>query len=251
MSDKPAYVAKLPRFSGTDVTTVDTAYLNRVRMLQAADKAIKTIIDTLTAGGQYQNTYIIFTSDNGWVSGPHRFKGTKGAPYEEVTRMLLLLRGPSVPSGLKLQHLAGNIDIAPTIAELAGLQVPEDVDGRSLAPLLHADRPAPSSWRQTFLMQFQASSGAPGIPAWIGLRTPTLSYVNYPDTAETELYDHGTDPFELGQRCRCRRSPAVGVACRAHGSAQHLLRCRLPRSGGHAGPNDFRRPSPPTHPPPP
>jgi arylsulfatase A-like enzyme len=166
-------------------------------MLQAADKAVKTIIDALTAGGQFANTYLIFASDNGWTAGPHRLTGTKGAPYEEVTRMALFLRGPGVPAGLKLNHLAANIDIAPTIAELAGVAVPADVDGRSLAPLLRQDRPAPSAWRQTFLMQFQASSSAPGIPTWMGLRSPTLSYVGYPDTAEIELYDHVTDPYEL------------------------------------------------------
>lgn len=198
VSDKPAYVAKLPLLTSTKITTIDTNFRNRVRMLQAADKAVKTIIDTLTTGGQYENTYIIFASDNGWISGPHRFTGTKGAPYEEVARMALFLRGPGIPAGTKLQHLVGNIDIAPTIAELAGAVVPDDVDGRSLAPLLRADRPAPSGWRQNLLVQFQVSSCcAPGIPTWIGLRTPQFSYVGYPDTAEIELYDRLTDPYEL------------------------------------------------------
>ncbi|MGD9508329.1 MAG: sulfatase [Geminicoccaceae bacterium] len=197
VSDKPAYVANRPLLTGSQVTTVDTAYRNRVRMVQAVDKAVKAIIDALVAGGQFENTYIIFASDNGWIAGPHRFTGTKGAPYEEVTRMVFFLRGPGVPAGLKLQHLAANIDIAPTIAELAGVEVPADVDGRSLAPLLRADRPEPSAWRQSFLMQFELSSGAPSIPSWIGLRTPTLSYVSYPATSETELYDHVTDPYEL------------------------------------------------------
>ena len=167
-------------------------------MLQSADEAIKAIIDTLSAAGRYQNTYILFASDNGWIMGPHRFTGTKGPPYEEVLRMAFFMRGPGVPAGLKLKHLVGNIDIAPTIAALAGVAVPADVDGRSITPLFTDSRPAPEAWRQSYLTQFVIWEGsAPGIPTWIGLRTVRHTYAEYPATSELELYDNFVDPKQV------------------------------------------------------
>ena len=207
VSDKPSYVRNRPLLTPTQIATLDSSYRNRVRMLQSADEAVKAIIDTLSAAGQYQNTYILFASDNGWIAGPHRFTGTKGAPYEEVLRMPFFLRGPGVPAGLALQHLVGDIDIAPTIAALAGAPIPADVDGRSLASLLAAGRPAPAEWRQSYLALFRTTSSAPGIPAWNGLRTAQHTYVEYPATAELELYDNLADPSQLLNVAKTTRRP--------------------------------------------
>jgi arylsulfatase A-like enzyme len=111
---------------------------------------LRQMIATLEQSGELENTYIIFTSDNGFHMGQHRLlPGDKKTPYEEDIRVPLIVRGPGVPAGAVRQELVLNNDFAPTIAELAGLSAPTFVDGRSFAPLLTSA--PPSSWRQAFL----------------------------------------------------------------------------------------------------
>jgi arylsulfatase A-like enzyme len=196
VTDKPTYVQALARFSSVTIAEIDEGYRNRLRMLQAVDEAIKRIIDLLTTSNQLANTYIIFTADNGWVMGPHRFTGTKRVPYEESVRVPLYIRGPGVPAGVRLSHLVANVDLAATIVDLAGIPIPADIDGRSLVPLLSNARPTPESWRQSLPISYEDSSSAAGAPSWKGVRTPRYTYVEYA-TGERELYDNIADPSQL------------------------------------------------------
>jgi arylsulfatase A-like enzyme len=211
VTDKPAYVQARSRFTNTTIAKLDSRYLNRLRMMLSVDEAIKRIIDLLTANNQIASTYIIFASDNGWVMGPHRLGGTKGVPYEESVRVPLLIRGPGVPAGVRLSHLVGNVDLAPTIAELAGVAIPADVDGRSLVPLLTKNRPSSASWRQAFPISFRESSAAPGVPSWQGVRTSRYTYAVYAGTGERELYDNVGDPNQL-QNIAASADPALLAA---------------------------------------
>ena len=109
------------------------------------------IVDTLTAAGKLNDTYIIFTSDNGYHLGQHRLPAGKNTPYEEDILVPFLVSGPAIRPGSHINGLTGNIDIAPTIAELAGASVPSFIDGRSLVPFLFG-QPV-SQWRQAYLLQ--------------------------------------------------------------------------------------------------
>jgi N-acetylglucosamine-6-sulfatase len=234
VSDKPAYIKNRPQLNQKTQDTIDEDYRKRLQSLQAVDEGIESIVNTLKASGQLDNTYIFFTSDNGYHLGNHRQITGKIAPYEEELRVSMMVRGPGVPSGNTVPNLAVNIDLAPTWADLAGVKAPDFVDGRSLVPLLGNTPPALTQWRQAFSIengevgaeevstgeqvqaeadpgmkepqdQDEVDAAAPAgagkkntlaIPAFRGVHTQTMNYVEYV-TGEKELYDLKADPFEL------------------------------------------------------
>ena len=231
VTDKPGYIRNRPHLSAKQVTTIDTAFRMRLQALQAVDEGIETLVNALKANGALDNTYIVFTSDNGYHLGNHRQVLGKIAPYEEELRVSMRVRGPGVPAGVSLPQLVGNLDLAPTFAQLAGATPADFVDGRSLLPLLRANPPPLSQWRQAISLEWgedplddpnakvavvsdaeslepadvdetEIAAQAPArknllaIPHFRGLRLQGTSYVEYL-TGEKELYDITTDPFQL------------------------------------------------------
>ncbi len=189
MSDKPEQMRK-PRLSRKDVKQIDSAYRKRLRTLQAVDEMVEDVVKSLRAKGELDNTYIFFTSDNGFHLGEHRLALSKRTPYEETIRVPLVVRGPGVPAGQTRDEMALNTDFAPTFADLAGTGAPRFVDGRSLKPLLTG--PPPENWRTGFLIENYYLKGR----RTFGVRTDEYKYIEY-STGEKELYDLSSDPFEL------------------------------------------------------
>jgi arylsulfatase A-like enzyme len=198
VSDKPIWVQAAPPPTAAQVAEVDQAFRNRLRTLLAVDELVARLLDALETTGVLEQTYIVFTSDNGYHLGEHRVFMDKGSPYEEAIRVPLVVRGPGVPAGRTLRALASHIDLAPTFAAWAGASVPGFVDGRSLAPLLFGEEPAASDWRWAVLVEHHAGNPTRTVnqPAFRVLRTETLAYVEYA-SEEQELYDLSTDPYEL------------------------------------------------------
>jgi N-acetylglucosamine-6-sulfatase len=194
VSDKPAWVQSRPLLTATQIAQLDLLYRKRLQSLLAVEDLLEQLIQTLLATHQLRHTYILFTSDNGFHLGQHRLPAGKNTAYEEDLRVPLLVRGPGVPAGRVLEHLAVNIDLAPTFAELAGAVAPEFLDGRSLVPLLGPHPPPLASWRQAFLLESGFRTGA---RVFQGLRTTTHTYVEYVNTGERELYDMVDDPDQL------------------------------------------------------
>jgi N-acetylglucosamine-6-sulfatase len=187
VSDKPKRVRKLPPLTPDQIDEIDERYRARLRSMLSVDELVQTVIETLERAGALENTYIVFTSDNGYDHGEHRQTLGKGTPYEEATHVPLLVRGPGVPAGRIEERLVTNIDIAPTFAALAGAEAPDFVDGRSLVPLLHGEE---ENWRQAVLGQFTTQFHL--------LVTADRAYIAYSnDKEERELYDLSTDPYEL------------------------------------------------------
>ena len=200
VSDKPAPRTAL---AGSEIDDIDALYRSRLRSMQAVDEMIARLVQILEDSGRMGDTYIFFTSDNGFHMGQHRLRPQKATPYEEDVRVPLVVRGPGVPAGETLSgYLAGNVDLAPTLAELAEVEPPHFVDGRSLAPLLRGERPAPGTWRQAFLLEQYSDEGliAPSPrsaqPVFVGIRTLRYKYVEY-WTGVREIYDLASDPYEL------------------------------------------------------
>jgi arylsulfatase A-like enzyme len=160
-------------------------------MLAVVD-TVTNIIRVLQETGDLANTYIFFTSDNGFHMGQHRLMPGKARTIEEDIRIPLIVRGPGVPAGVVRSHLAVNIDLTATFADIAGVTMPAFVDGRSLVPLLNATPPAPSAWRKSFLMEHGFSNGH---AAESGERTRRYSYTKLID-GTSALYDLFNDPFE-------------------------------------------------------
>ena len=117
--------------------SIDAEYRDRLETMLAVDEMVAALVQTLEETGQLDNTFIFFTSDNGYHLGQHRLIG-KDTTYEEDIRVPLIVRGPGVPAGQTVSHFALNSDLAPTLAELAGASAPAFIDGRSLVPVLSA-----------------------------------------------------------------------------------------------------------------
>ena len=118
-------------------------------MLRSVDDAIAAIIGALAQEGQLDNTYLVFTSDNGYFSGEHRIRQGKYLPHEPSSHVPLVIRGPGVPAGGVTDELVSNVDIASTIAQIAGATPLLPQDGRSLLPF--AEQPSLRTTRPILL----------------------------------------------------------------------------------------------------
>ena len=205
VSVKPEWVRDRPTLNDPQQRRIDELYRKRLQSMLAVEDLMASLVGTLQSTGQLDNTFLFFSSDNGFHLGEHRLPPGKQTAYEEDIRVPLIVRGPGVPAGRTLEQLAGNIDLAPTFAELAGATVPEFVDGRSLVRLLGESPPASDEWRQVFLLEHGDTSppGAaprtrarPMIPAYRAMHTRDSVYMEYA-TGERELYDLRADPYEL------------------------------------------------------
>lgn len=202
IADKPTwYRDNLPLLTSRDISDIDSVFRARLDTLQAVDDMVEKVIEALAAAGTLGDTYIFFTSDNGYLSGNHRFPNGKDAPYEESIRVPLIVRGPGVPAGVSLPHDVSNVDLAPTFAQLSGAQAPSFIDGRSLVSLLAAGAPPVASWRQDLLIEHEPVDAA-GLPAWAALRSDREKYVDYSANAEEEYYDLLNDPYETESKHR-------------------------------------------------
>jgi arylsulfatase A-like enzyme len=200
VSDKPTWVRNRPLLTSTDVQHLTKLYRDRLRALQSVDEMVGRLVDALKDTGELSDTYIFFTSDNGIYLGEHRLTH-KGAAYNASPHVPLLVRGPGVPQGAIRSQMVLNNDLAPTFADLGGVQVPSFVDGRSLKPLLATNFSPGSSWRTAFLIEHRRApeeqEDVRVIPNYYAVRTSRYIYVEYPTTGEKELYDLKTDPYEL------------------------------------------------------
>ena len=174
---------------------------NEYRTLRSADRSIKSVMDKLQSLGLLDNTIVVFTSDNANSFGEHGYT-TKRCYYEECLRMPLWIRYPltgGTPATRTDGHLIGNVDIAATLAELAGTDLNwSPINGRSLVPLLRGEQP--TDWRSAVLVENrggQTFQEGARIGRYWGLRTSQYTYVELSDTGETVLFDHAVDPYEL------------------------------------------------------
>jgi N-acetylglucosamine-6-sulfatase len=197
VSDKPEWIRAQPRLDPRCSTAkgnpdcnqeMTTTWRARQKALMSVDVMVKDLLGSLEETGQMSRTYVVFASDNGFVLYRHRVYA-KGYPYEETQGIPFVVRGPGVRQGVVSPELVANIDLAPTIAEWAGIQPPEYVDGRSLVPLLEGTA---KSWRRYLLFEY-FSSGHP----YVGVRTAGgESYIEY-GNGEKEYYDLRVDPWQL------------------------------------------------------
>jgi N-acetylglucosamine-6-sulfatase len=208
VSDKPAFIRRLPPLDQDQIAYLEYEYRRRIASLQAIDDMVGSIVAALGETGQLDNTYVIYTSDNGFHMGEHRLIAGKDTPYEEDIRVPMVMRGPGVSVGARVEALVVNIDLAPTFADIAGVEAPDFVDGRSFLPLLQ-DPAQP--WRDSFLIerrkleeQLVRQSKFSGLTpeeldqaaVFNGIRTRDLVYVEY-GSGERELYDLAEDPHQL------------------------------------------------------
>ena len=225
VSDKPAWVRKLVPLSDYWLYQNDLQYTNRRLCLQAIEDMVEILINTLKIIKQLDNTYVVFTSDNGYHQLEHRMNAGKDTGYEEDINVPLVIRGPGIAKGSVIKNITANVDLAPTFADIAGVSPPSFVDGRSLKSFLNGSQP--TVWRKALFLEHRAlgitESNPDGIleppdfydlqithvpdlypPVFVGIRTQAnvisgygpINYLEY-DTDEREFYDISVDPLQL------------------------------------------------------
>jgi arylsulfatase A-like enzyme len=197
VSDKPMWVRGRAPHNAAETADSDEAYRKKMRAMPSVTRAINAVERALDSVGKLEDTYFIFTSDNGYRYGEHGIDEGKRTAYEEDLATPMFVRGPGIVAGSVFDEVALNIDIAPTILELANVAPLITPDGRSLAPVLRGE--FPDSWRDSFLIEYWRDDNQPWIPTYQGVRTRDSVYVEY-EGGETEFYDLATDPYELQSR---------------------------------------------------
>ncbi|HEY7151791.1 MAG TPA: sulfatase [Solirubrobacterales bacterium] len=195
VSDKPASIQKWPLLTSDQILGIRRKYRCELESLLSVDEGVKSIVSALRASNQLDDTLIVYTSDNGFFHGEHRLPEGKMRPYEESIRVPLEMRGPGVPSGVKVNPPVINADLAPTIVDAANATARLPMDGRSLLPV--ARRPGIARNRQLLI---EEPGELAGVQAWgpgfEAIRTPDHIYVETRGE-DPELYDLKRDPFEL------------------------------------------------------
>jgi arylsulfatase A-like enzyme len=209
LSDKPRHVRAFRPIGEQRVAELEQLRRDQYRSLQAVDRAVGRLLDALQDTGRLDRALVIFTSDNGLLWGEHRwFK--KEVPYEEAIRVPLVVRADAVATPSSDAHLVANVDLAPTIAEAAGVDLPT-AEGSSLVPLLRGEAPR---WRSALLIEHVR--GTNPIPTYCAIRTPNQLFVRY-ETGERELYDLVSDPAQLENLAGTRPALEARLETTLHG----------------------------------
>ena len=204
-SNASSWLQDHPPLSVQEQATITTDYRKRVEADLAVDDMIGHLEAELQARGVANNTYFIFSSDNGYHMGEYRLDPGKQTAFDTDIHVPLIVTGPGVPAGRVDGQLVSNIDLCPTFETLAGLPVPATVDGHSLAVLWHGQDPP--GWRQAILIEHHGPDNSPADPdrqnnqegdppSYEAVRTANALYVRY-DNGQQEYYDTATDPYEL------------------------------------------------------
>lgn len=275
LADKPPFIRAYPRLDKGTKRAIKDSYRTRLESLLAVDEAVRSLVATLKSTGELDNTYVIFTSDNGFFFGEHGIPTGKFLPHEASAHVPLLMRGPGIPARGHSAELTTNADLTATIAQVTGARPTLALDGRSLLPfardprlstgrpLLHeaatgalpsalrdrSDVPPGDRWsgRAAAEGDLDQERAAPVQPRqnWFGevtsaayeaIRTDRYLYVRYGNGAK-ELYDLRKDPHELNSRHDAPRYRRV-LAYLDH---------RLDRLQGCAGDACTREIPPPPH----
>ncbi len=186
VGDQPAYLRHLPRVTRSDVSAENTA---RLRSLQAVDRAVGSLVETLEEQGVLDETYIVFSSDNGYSLGEHRFVG-KDVLTDEALQVPLLVRGPGIAPGSTSDLPVTLVDLPATFAALTGVSPGWQVDGTSLVPTLLGEE---QTFRDTTLIQTGRTLG----DGWSHRGVRTDRYLYGTDGSDGFLYDRLLDPDEM------------------------------------------------------
>nr|XP_023025346.1 extracellular sulfatase SULF-1 homolog isoform X1 [Leptinotarsa decemlineata] len=139
----------------------DLLMTKRLQTLQSVDSAVQRVVEELEYLGELENTYIVYTSDHGYHLGQFGLIKGKSFPFEFDVRVPFLVRGPGVEPGSIVNEIVLNIDLAPTFLDMAGVEPPPHMDGKSVLPLFLNSKRKRLRWPDTFLIE---SSGRREIP---------------------------------------------------------------------------------------
>ena len=188
ISDKPEWLANKPLLTEKDISEIEEFRRNQLLTLISLDRTIARVMLELQETGRLDNTFVLFISDNGKFWGEHRITSKNGI-YDEASRVPFAIRYPPLVSTpyIDTEHVVGNIDIAPTVLDLANIPIPNSMDGLSLVSLLSGE----NNWREGILLE-----GWPPRGVYTAVHTKDYVYVQTIGD-KSEFYDLRTDPYQL------------------------------------------------------
>ena len=205
-ANAPNWLLAHPALTDADIAKIDRDFRKRAQSVLAVDQMIGELQAAVAAIGEENNTYFVFSSDNGYHMGEHRLMPGKMTAFDTDIHVPLIVTGPGIPAGLTVEEVVENIDLHATFAELGGAEASSSMDGRSLVALLHGQKVV--DWRTVALVEHRGPHDNdrtdPDAPArrsgnpttYEALRARTSLYVEYADGAN-EYHDLTTDPHEL------------------------------------------------------
>ncbi len=214
-TNPPAWLGTRAKLTSTEVSTIDTDFRMRAQAVESVDRLIADVESTLAARGLSNDTYIVFSSDNGYHMGQHRLLPGKQTAFDTDIRVPLIVDGPGVPRDQVVTKMVQNIDLYPTFVQLAGLKPRAKIDGSSLVELLHPPGGITKvTWPTVALIEHHgpgtSAAGDPDFengakggnpPSYEAIRIDDAEfgnavYVEYTTTGEREYYDIDKDRFE-------------------------------------------------------
>ena len=191
VSDKPHWVERRKRLTLSRRQDMDRLYRSQARAMLGVDDLVGEVLAALEDTNRLENTYVIFTSDNGYHRGHHRLPAGKRSAYEEDIQVPLYIMGPEIVTGARDQFVLNN-DLASTVMEFARAGKIPETDGTSFVPLLSDPN---LSWRKRFLVE---ASGHTKMrrPRYSAVRIPSAVYVNY-TRGRDEVYRLDRDRHQL------------------------------------------------------
>lgn len=224
VSDKPTNIKAMPLLDNNQIESIRQRQISRWRSMYSLDRNLNRVYEYLKKSGKDKNTILIFTSDNGFMTGQHRVQMGKFIPYKEVTEFPIIFKGPGISSRKTVKTLAVNIDLVPTVLDLAGLE--ESVvydrssnnrmpfDGMSLKPYMISGQRSPASQRDYALLESTVNLTGYPYQSYKGVVSDDYVYIRYykdsnyntlfncPVLAgcvngEEELYNLRADPYQI------------------------------------------------------
>lgn len=232
----PTWLRGRPPLTAAEQTSIDAKFRKRAQAMRAVDDLMREVTAALDREGVLDNTYVVFTSDNGYHMGERRLLPGKMTALDTDIRVPLVVAGPGVAPGSRSDAMVATVDLCPTFTEL-GVGVPTSlVDGRSLVPLLRGENPP--DWRTSVLVEHTEVNTDPEIgpdkqagdqypPTYEALRLAGELYVEYAD-GEKEYYDLARDPDELVNRAGelpPQRAARLGAALEAYTACRGTTEC--------------------------
>ena len=201
-TNEPSWLRDVPAIPAWKQTRLDNLWRQRAQSAESVADSVDAVLATLAETGHADDTLVVVTSDNGYHVATHRLTKGKRTAFREDTVVPMVVIGPGVTPGARIDAMTSTIDLAPTFTDILGAQAPTWVDGRSLTSIIGTGE-VPATWRQATISESLGTSG-PGDPdyqpqappPYTSLRTPDWLFVVYRD-GERELYDLKADPYEL------------------------------------------------------
>ncbi len=199
--ENQAFLAKLRKNEVSPEELIRWKYQRYIKdylkCIAAVDDGVGKILDYLDESGLAKNTIVIYSSDQGFYLGEHGWYDKRWM-FEESLQMPFVIRWPGVMApGTRSKALIQNIDYAPTFLSAAGVSVPEEMQGRSLVPLLKNEGVATTDWRDAIYYAYYENAAVHAVPIHDGVRNDRYKLMYFPRGRQWQLFDLQEDPQEM------------------------------------------------------